>query len=90
MGWRVHRCFAAPQILQLPACGVSADAGDLRCLRRATPMHQSGVFEWAGGVGAKVFGVAGEAEAGLFDWAGRESIESSGIENHTIMQQCCK
>lgn len=42
-----------------------ADATDLRWLRRATPTHQSGVFGWAGGVGAEVFGVVGEAESGL-------------------------
>ncbi|WP_375494859.1 hypothetical protein [uncultured Nostoc sp.] len=57
------RWLAAPEIIQLPAPGVSADAGDLRS-------HQSGVFEWAGGVGAEVFGDAGEAESCLFDGFG--------------------
>jgi hypothetical protein len=66
--------LAAPQILQLPACGVSADAGDLRS-------HESGVFEWAGGVGAEVFGIVGEAELTLFDSFGREIVEGSGVRN---------
>ncbi|MHC0068037.1 hypothetical protein ACWATR_34985 [Nostoc sp. UIC 10890] len=36
--------------------------------------HQSGVFEWAGGVGAEVSGVVGEAEPGLFYRFGREAV----------------
>lgn len=41
--------------------------------------RQSGVFEWARGVGAEVFGVAGEAESGLFDGVGGETFECAGI-----------
>ncbi|MBW4457729.1 MAG: hypothetical protein KME55_36680 [Nostoc indistinguendum CM1-VF10] len=55
---------------------MSVDAGDMRS-------HQSGVFEWAGGVGAEVFGDAGEAESGLFDGFGRESAESLRVRNYT-------
>ncbi|WP_176727018.1 hypothetical protein [Nostoc sp. KVJ20] len=40
--------------------------------------HQSGIFEWAGGVGAEVSGDAGEAESGLFDDFRREIIEFAG------------
>ncbi len=43
--------------------------------------HQSGVFEWAGGIGAEVFGIFGEAEAGLFDGLGGEGVEYFGVRN---------
>ncbi|BDI15011.1 hypothetical protein ANSO36C_08130 [Nostoc cf. commune SO-36] len=38
-------------------------------------MHWSSVFGWAGGVGAEVFGIVGEAEAGLLDGFEGESVE---------------
>jgi len=41
--------------------------------------HYTGVFEWAGGVGAEVFGVAGEAKSGLFDGFGRKSVEFARV-----------
>ena len=72
MAWRTHGWVAASEVLQLPTPGVSADA----ILER---LHQSGVFEWAGGVGAEVSGVVGEAESCLFDWTGRESAEFVGV-----------
>ncbi|MBD2498843.1 hypothetical protein [Nostoc sp. FACHB-280] len=49
--------------------------------------HFTGVFEWTGGVGAEVFGVLGEAEAGLFDPVGRESVELVGIGNWRLMRE---
>lgn len=56
---------------------MSAGAGDLRT-------HQPGVFEWAGGVGAEIFGVVGEAEAGLFDGFGRKSFKAVGVGNQRL------
>ncbi len=50
----------APEVLRIPSGGLSADADDLRS-------HQSGVFQWTGGIGTEVFGIFGEAEAGLFN-----------------------
>ncbi|WP_339376055.1 hypothetical protein [Calothrix sp. NIES-2098] len=41
--------------------------------------HFTGVFEWAEGIGAEVFGIVGEAEAGLFDEFGRKGVESAGV-----------
>jgi hypothetical protein len=41
----------------------------------------SGVFEWAGGIGAEVSGVVGETESGLFDDVGREIVELAGVGN---------
>ncbi|MBD2534571.1 hypothetical protein H6G97_35870 [Nostoc flagelliforme FACHB-838] len=76
LGWRVRHWVAAPEVLQLPACGVSADEGDLRS-------HQSGIFEWAGGIGAEVFGIVRKAESGLFDSVGRKSAESLRVGNYT-------
>ncbi|MBE8989939.1 hypothetical protein [Nostoc sp. LEGE 12450] len=64
-GW-----VAAPEVLQLPACRMSAGSGDLQS-------HQSSIFQCVGGVGAEVFGDAGEAEAGLFDSCRRQIIERS-------------
>ncbi len=58
-----------------------ADATYLRCLRRATPTHFTSVFQWAGGVGAEVFGVVGEGESGLFNYSGRKSVEYFGVGN---------
>ncbi|YAF99502.1 MAG: hypothetical protein AB3A66_29765 (plasmid) [Nodularia sp. CChRGM 3473] len=46
--------------------------------------HQWGVFNWARGVGAEVFGVAGEAQSGLFDGVGGESVGCVGVGNSSI------
>ncbi|MEH2463537.1 hypothetical protein [Nostoc sp.] len=55
-----------------------ADAGDMRS-------YQSGVFEWAGGIGAEVFGVVGETESGLFDGFGGKSIELVRIRSKRLI-----
>ncbi|MEA5603246.1 hypothetical protein [Nostoc sp. UHCC 0252] len=49
-----------------------ADAGDLRS-------HQSRVVQWAGGIGAEVFGVVGEAESSLSYCCGREVVSTVGV-----------
>ncbi|WP_176726880.1 hypothetical protein [Nostoc sp. KVJ20] len=76
MAWRTHGWVAASEVLQLPTPGVSADA----ILER---LHQSGVFEWAGGVGAEVSGVVGETESCLCDGFGRENAKSLRVGNYT-------
>ncbi len=40
---------------------------------------ESSVFGCVGGVGAEVFGDAGEAKPSLFDWVGREIVECFGV-----------
>lgn len=56
---------------------MSADAVSEGCPKtsRYVFTYYTSVFHWAGGVGAEVFGDAGEAESGLFDSFGREIVE---------------
>ncbi len=70
LGRRTDGGAEASEVLRILAGGLSADAGDVRS-------HFTGVFEWAGGIGAEVFGVVGEAEAVLFDGVGGKGVEGA-------------
>jgi hypothetical protein len=77
LGWRTDPWAEASEVLRISTGGLPADADDLRS-------HFTGIFEWAGGIGAEVFGVVGEAEAGLFDPVGGKGVESSGVGNSRL------
>jgi hypothetical protein len=72
VGWRVHGWAAIPEILQLPAYGMSADAGDLRS-------HQPNIFRFSGGDSQESVAVFGEGESSLSYCCGREIIDASGV-----------
>ncbi len=69
LGWRTNGGAEVSEVLRISTGGLPpADARDMRS-------HQQGVFWWAGGIGAEVLGVVGEAEAGLFGGVGRKIAE---------------